>query len=263
MFGHPEWAPDCDEALVAPTRHAELIWDRQGWLSRSNALGSSASVSAGGKILLGNTQELAAATGVTVAELETQQPPPSFDAWVIKDGPWGVHARERGRLLESVDALRIQPRAAVGSGDVFAGALAAARACGESIPDSCRAGMSAAATALSSLDPLEPTALLPHSFRTAVAPSERMRLRGTVVAFPHWAACSIADEISIALGVPIGVATETTATDQARLELQDERGQRMSAAVAADSRDDLTEQLALAGLDLVADLCGGHEPLSC
>lgn len=259
MFGHPEWQPDLDERLAVLVARAELLWDRQGWLSRSPAPGPAPTLRARAQIALGNTAEHAAAWEVNCAEIDLTATPEQYDAWVIKDGPWGVHLRESGSALTSLGAYRVRPRSAIGSGDVFAGALAAARAAGASLSDGCRAGTLAAAEALVSRDPLHPDSLVAASLRPAIPPSRRSQMRGEVRASPRWAVGMLAADLERALGFSVDAGQRVYDETEA-VELVVSEGSRSVTAVSASATtsDDLVELLVLEGIEGVVAASGAH-----
>jgi ribokinase len=146
-FGVPEFDPVTDTWL-GTLEDGTLLWDRQGWLSRSRDSLDAARRAERRKVHLANIaearDELAGQTG---GELARSLPPPGFDAAVLKAGPWGVTAIDAdGR--HPVGAFPVRAIAAIGSGDVFAGATAAGLAAGLDLTAAARRGSAAAAVAL-------------------------------------------------------------------------------------------------------------------
>lgn len=152
IFGHPEWDPCTSEPLRDLTVGSTLLFDRQGWMSATPRATDAFSLPAALRISLTNAGELdEEGSGKTVPW--ESLPLNGFDASVVKDGPWGTHLFEAGRRL-SFPAHTINPIDEIGSGDVFAGSLAASLAAGDLLESGCPRAVAAAAVSISTSEPL-------------------------------------------------------------------------------------------------------------
>lgn len=141
-FGFPEFDPQ-EWIANALEPGGTLLWDRQGWFSRDLDRSFLAELHASRAIFLANLEEMRA-----VAQSETYvealaAPPDGFSEALIKCGRWGTVAIEAaGDTL--VPAYVTPVRSTIGSGDCFAGAVAARIAGGASLADAAHAGAAAA-----------------------------------------------------------------------------------------------------------------------
>ena len=148
--------PDCDPVVMgwlgSGDDDATMIWDRQGWLSRARDARAIVQLQACRRIYLANEREATGDAGVgSLAEALTKQPPHGFDVAVVKRGDAGVIVFERdagGATQTPVPSFPVRARSTVGSGDVFAGVLAARLAQGEPVASAARWACAAAAVAL-------------------------------------------------------------------------------------------------------------------
>ena len=148
--------PDCDPVVMgwlgSGDDDATMIWDRQGWLSRARDARAIVQLQACRRIYLANEREATGDAGVgSLAEALTKQPPHGFDVAVVKRGDAGVIVFERdagGATQTPVPSFPVRVRSTVGSGDVFAGVLAARLAQGEPVASAARWACAAAAVAL-------------------------------------------------------------------------------------------------------------------
>ena len=148
--------PDCDPVelgwLGVGDSHATLIWDRQGWLSRARDSKAIVRLKARRRIYLANEQEAIEDSGAgSLAEALAVQPPSGFDVAVVKRGDAGVIVVDRDAddaTPAPVPSFPVSTRSTVGSGDVFAGVLAARLALGEPTASAATWGCAAAAVAL-------------------------------------------------------------------------------------------------------------------
>ena len=148
--------PDCDPVemgwLGSGDDNATMIWDRQGWLSRARDTKAIVQLQARRRIYLANEREAIEDVGVdSLAEALAIQPPNGFDVAVVKRGDAGVIVVERdadGATQTPVLSFPVRARSTVGSGDVFAGVLAARLAQGEPVASGARWACAAAAVAL-------------------------------------------------------------------------------------------------------------------
>lgn len=142
-FGIPDFDPLAAGWLDEIGPDSYLIWDRQGWLSRIRSSAPAAALPARAKFLLLNASEAA-------DELDDWQQstiPQGFDGMVIKQGADGVTVAD-GSPPQHVAAFPTERTSTVGSGDVFAGAVASRIATGDSLLRASVWGCAAAASAL-------------------------------------------------------------------------------------------------------------------
>ena len=143
-FGVPDLDPLADGWLEG-ARPSTLLWDRQGWLSRARDASGALAVAAGRHVYVANLAEAADDIGYNGGRVTG--PPAGFAAALIKDGPKGVRVVEDNAWTH-VPAATVSTAHTVGSGDVFAGAAAAALAGGANLSDAARIGCAAAAISL-------------------------------------------------------------------------------------------------------------------
>ena len=148
--------PDCDPVemgwLGAGDSNSTIIWDRQGLLSRARGSKGIVGLQARAHIYLANELEaIADAKAGSLAEALGLQPPRGFEVAVVKRGDAGVIVVERGDedpTRSQVPAFVVSAKSSVGSGDVFAGVLAARLAQGDAPASAAKWGCAAAAVAL-------------------------------------------------------------------------------------------------------------------
>lgn len=153
VFGHPQWDPCASELVRNATRNARLLFDRQGWISRNRSLADGLRLPARQRFSLANFGERIDELGFHAALHLDPPPDAGYDAALVKDGFWGVHLIEADATTQ-VAAHRVESRSDLGSGDVFAGALAAALGVGSDLLSAARQAAAAAATAITELEPL-------------------------------------------------------------------------------------------------------------
>lgn len=131
-FGFPDF--DCLPWVQAALQDGgALLWDRQGWLSRDLPRLALEELPASRKVYIANLQEMLEATNrATYAQGLEEQPAAGFDTSVIKCGRWGTIVTPKvddttpdGGATVLVPAFIAKARSVIGSGDAFAGALAA------------------------------------------------------------------------------------------------------------------------------------------
>jgi hypothetical protein len=155
VFGMPDLDP-FESGLIARWVHPQstLLWDRQGVLSRTKDAVAACGVDARSRIYLANVGEAAQeGGGVTPRQLLENHPLPGFDYALLKNGRWGttlLSSRERA----AIPAFHVAAATTIGSGDVFAGALAAGLAQGRNIRAASTDAAAAAAVAISGTSPL-------------------------------------------------------------------------------------------------------------
>lgn len=129
LFGLPELDPVAEGWLNEVPSRSTVLWDRQGWLSRARNWHTALKVPASHRVYLANEDEAKAEFDVnTLDELLDRLPPEGLDAAVVKRGPAGCvyRLRRRGQVDgEAVAGFPVESTSTIGSGDVFAGALAA------------------------------------------------------------------------------------------------------------------------------------------
>lgn len=153
LFGHPQWDPCASPRVAVLTTGAHLLFDRQGWLSRTRSSAAAAALPAAERLTLANFGERIDEFGLAAAMNLDMPPSSGFHAAIVKDGRWGAHLLESGGHRE-LAAFATKIEGDLGSGDVFAGALAAALDRGEDLCGAARAAAAAAAVAIAEPDPL-------------------------------------------------------------------------------------------------------------
>jgi len=158
-FGFPDF--DCLEWLRAAVRpEGVLLWDRQGWLSRDLAPLALEELPAARRIYLANLQEMLEVTNrPTFAEGLEEQPAAGFDTSVIKCGRWGTIIVGGSSETTLVPAFLAPVNSVIGSGDAFAGALAAALARGNDLPGAALTGAASASLFVERRDNVLPSGL--------------------------------------------------------------------------------------------------------
>ena len=153
-FGIPDFDPLAEGWLDGLASQATVIWDRQGWLSRARDASRVLRLGASKRIYVANGDEAAAdARTSSFEEAIAAQPPDGFGVAVIKLGETGVVVAERsteGAILTAVPAYPVNTNCTVGTGDIFAGTLAARLALGDSVVAAARWGCITVAAALES-----------------------------------------------------------------------------------------------------------------
>ena len=148
--------PDCDPVelgwLGVGDSRATIIWDRQGWLSRARDSKAIVRLKARRRIYVANEHEAIEDSGAgSLAEALAVQPPTGFEVAVVKRGDAGVIVVDRDAdhaTPAPVPSFPVRTRSTVGSGDVFAGVLAARLALGEPTATAARWASAGAAVAL-------------------------------------------------------------------------------------------------------------------
>jgi ribokinase len=146
LFGVPDFDPIADGWADSASRGAVVLWDRQGWLSRAQDDAHVLALDAASLIYVANQSEAAHDARADEAWALDHQPPPGYAAALIKRGAAGVlvyHADGAGR--SEVPAFAVDARSTIGSGDAFAGAVAAAIASGLELLDAVRTGCAVSA----------------------------------------------------------------------------------------------------------------------
>lgn len=139
LFGLPDLDPVAEGWMSEVPTESTILWDRQGWLSRARDWRVALGVRSKRRIYVANTQEAMADLNVdSPDDLVEHLPPKGFEVAVVKRGPDGCLYRLRrdGDVHGAVIAgFPVNALSTVGSGDVFAGALAARVAQGAELED--------------------------------------------------------------------------------------------------------------------------------
>lgn len=209
VFGMPDLDPFA-LGLVARWvgAHSTLLWDRQGWLSKTPDATAACGVAARSKVYLANIGEASQeAGGASVEQLVRNHPLPGFDWALLKNGRWGTTLLGPGTQT-AIPAFRVPVVSTIGSGDVFAGALAAGLAAGDDIQ---RASVTAAAAASVSISAASPL----------IGLTSRREIEGVVSAGKdRYVDPTQLSLVSIAVESAAGAAAEPAA-DQLKARLQD------------------------------------------
>jgi pfkB family carbohydrate kinase len=160
-FGTPGFDVVAQRWLDRPSEGATLLFDRQG--SQSAVLGArmAVTVPAAHRVLLANLHEALAETRTgSLTDAMNRLPPEGFLDAVVKQGPWGSTLIDMDRTERPIGAYDVRIHSSIGSGDVFAGAMAAGLCRGEGVAAAAVTGTAAAAAWISGDDD-QPTAELP------------------------------------------------------------------------------------------------------
>ena len=127
VFGIPDFEPVAAGWLDAAPREASMIWDRQGWLSRARDW-TGLDVPTERRLYLANLDEALAEFGVETADdLWPHLPPDGYESAVVKEGAAGcsVVTSAAPSTVVTIAGFPVRTASTIGSGDVFAGVLAA------------------------------------------------------------------------------------------------------------------------------------------
>lgn len=159
---------------------ATLLFDRQGSQSMIRGAAMAATIPAARRLLLANVLEAATETRQgSLSQAVKRLPPKGYAAAVVKAGPWGVLVVEPGGDEQPFGAHNVAVRCTIGSGDVFAGVLAAQLAAGADLTMATPAAAAAAATWIAAGDDQPPADLRARAADTAATPDvwvDRRRL---------------------------------------------------------------------------------------
>jgi sugar/nucleoside kinase (ribokinase family) len=153
VFGIPDYDPVAEGWLDDIDAEATLLWDRQGWLSRARDARHVVALPPGRKAYVADLHEAAEDAGLEQQEAALGvQPPSGFQVAFLKRGDEGVAVFEGGQHVVRTDvpAFRIEARSTIGSGDVFAGVVAARLAADDSPAEAARVGCAMAAAGIAS-----------------------------------------------------------------------------------------------------------------
>jgi sugar/nucleoside kinase (ribokinase family) len=194
----------------ADLRNALLLWDRQGWLSLTDTA-AIASIKAPRRFYLANLSEAVAELSPENPDaLRRMLPPVGFEVAVIKDGCWGVSVVGEQFSFET-PAFHVKLASEIGSGDAFAGALAAGLAGGKRLQDAVLEAAGAAAIVIETGDNILPretldriSRLIENGDASRVPPYQRRGLRVTIDAQPTGGGALVVRELTRLLA-PLGV----------------------------------------------------------
>lgn len=142
-FGFPDFDPR-QWISAAVQEQGTVVWDLQGWLSREIEPEFFAALPVARRVNLANLAEAKASQGTQTAFAALSEvPPEGFQAAVVKAGRWGTLVASEDNV-HMVGAFTTIVNSAIGSGDCFAGALAAGLATGTPLPEAARLGAAAA-----------------------------------------------------------------------------------------------------------------------
>lgn len=161
VFGHPQWDPWRTHSVREAVTGSELLFDRQGWLSRTRSAAASLNAPAATRILLQNYGERLDELGSAATHFD--QPATGFTAEIVKDGRWGVHLLKDSHSV-AFPAFRSKVVGDLGSGDIFAGALLASLNLGTDISSAIPTAIAAASVAIA-----DPEGLPSQDFSDRVA----------------------------------------------------------------------------------------------
>ena len=152
-FGTPGFDVVRARWLDRAAEGATLLFDRQGSQSMIMGAAMAATIPAARRILLANVYEAFTETKQgSVAEAVKRLPSEDYAAAVLKAGPWGVLVLDAEGGEKPFGAHEVSVRSIIGSGDVFAGALAAHAAAGDDLAAAAGVATAAAAAWISSGD---------------------------------------------------------------------------------------------------------------
>lgn len=142
-FGFPDF--DSLPLVAAAVRErGTVMWDRQGWLSRNVDRLAFAELPVDERVYVANLEEMRAdANRPTYAEALSDQPAAGFDSALIKCGRWGTVVITE-EVVEFIPAFIASVTSSIGSGDCFAGAVAARLAGGQPLGEAAKSGAAAA-----------------------------------------------------------------------------------------------------------------------
>lgn len=144
-FGMPQADP---LSWLHDSKQATLIWDRQGWLSQARGSEGARHRPEHRRVFVANWSEFLDEFGPDLAgEMLAGAGVPGFETTIIKAGPWGVTVIDAG-VRHAVPTVYVETNNVIGSGDTFAGALAAGLAGGKSPTNAALQAGAAAAVAL-------------------------------------------------------------------------------------------------------------------
>jgi sugar/nucleoside kinase (ribokinase family) len=171
-FGTPGFDAIRAGWLDRATQGATLLFDRQG--SHSMILGGAmaATVPAARRILIANVFEVCTETKQSdLASSMRLLPTDGFAATIVKAGPWGVTVVEPNNEETSFGTHEVVVANTIGSGDVFAGTLAAHLAAGTELAASVPRAIASAVAWISSGADQPPPDLPERAAAVAVAPA--------------------------------------------------------------------------------------------
>ena len=158
-FGFPDF--DCLQWIRgALESDGTFLWDRQGWLSRDIQPLALEELPTTRRIYIANLQEMLEATNrSSYQDALSEQPAAGFDTSIIKCGRWGTIVTDRTSMASLIPAFLTEARSVIGSGDTFAGALAARLANDSELQDAAYTGAAAASLVIERSSNIPPQGL--------------------------------------------------------------------------------------------------------
>lgn len=158
VFGFPDFDPIGTGSLDGLPEEATLVWDRQGWLSRTRDCRPLQRLKVLRKIYVANCAETEEEFQLSGEGLLETLPPLGFQSAMIKHGARGtqlIEVADGGRQATFHSAFIVETSNTIGSGDVFGGVVAASLAQGMAMDDCVRRANAAASCYLRyNCDPL-------------------------------------------------------------------------------------------------------------
>lgn len=155
IFGMPDFDPPRDLAVIAAARRARtVVWDRQGWLSRTRDASPISDLQVPHCVLISNVDE-AIDEGVVDQDTGKVKLPPGFDAAILKDGKRGAMINQADRRI-AIPAYPVDVPNNVGSGDIFAGVVVAEVSRGATLEQAASLAAAATSAVLATQDTLAP-----------------------------------------------------------------------------------------------------------
>ena len=151
-FGIPDLDPISEGWLSGIGSQVMVIWDRQGWLSRARDAQEVLRLHVAKRMYLANEEEAMQDTRSDLfRKAVAALPGDGFEVAIVKRGAAGVIVIDRPHgeaILTDVPTFPVNTSSTVGSGDVFAGVVAARLALGNSVVEAARWGCAAAAVSI-------------------------------------------------------------------------------------------------------------------
>jgi sugar/nucleoside kinase (ribokinase family) len=156
LFGLPDFDPVRDPAVIEVARGARLlIWDRQGWLSRTRSAAAAAALKARERVILLNAEEAIDENVLDPGSGDVRLPG-GYDGGMIKDGVNGALIVDRNGTRTAIPAFPVDAQTTVGSGDVCAGVIASQLVTDNDLATAARRASAATAAVLASGDTFAP-----------------------------------------------------------------------------------------------------------
>lgn len=156
VFGMPDFDPPSDPEVVAAARLSQVVfWDRQGWLSRTRDASTMSDLQIARRLLIANVDE-AIDEGIIDQNSGAVELPRGFDTAILKDARRGSLVVDAAGRSAAIPAYPVDVPNNVGSGDIFAGVVAAEVSRGIAVPEAARTAAAATSAVLATRDTLAP-----------------------------------------------------------------------------------------------------------